>query len=231
MEQGLDLQHSAYQRGGGADPTAPFQVHQVIHGEPVAQVQTVFQTPVVNFLKGHSLYTLLAGVPDEQTLAHGGAQGIHHPDGAVGILLGQLFGGNDGGLVGGGQTGREGQHQHVLPLLEGRFHEFSPAAGVYGGGLSGFSCPQTVVHFLQAVVVLIVKGIAPELHGQGHKGQPKGFIHGRGEITAGIGDDLIIHIDTLRYSRQTASVRANMEGRAEFTRSSYNIPGGKSRLF
>ena len=41
MQNGLDGEHGAHNGGGGVDAPAPFQVHQVIDGKPVAQVQPV----------------------------------------------------------------------------------------------------------------------------------------------------------------------------------------------
>ena len=202
------MQHGAHQGGSRADPTPTLQVHQIVHGEPVAQMEPVVQHPLGDLIQGQTLVPLLAGIPHQKPLTHGGAQGIDDLNLSIRVLLRQLLGGDDGALVGGGKAGGKGQHQNVLSGGQSLLHGLAPAAGVDGRGFCHFPGPKPLVHILQCVVVLIVKGIAPELHGQGHKGKPQLAVHGRGEITAGIGNNLKIHFSSLRYSRPTVPSRA-----------------------
>ncbi len=39
----------------------------------------------------------LHGVVNQKPLPHGGAEGVHHPDGSAGVLGRQLLGSQDGG--------------------------------------------------------------------------------------------------------------------------------------
>ena len=189
----LDLQHGANQRRGGADPAAPLQIHQIVYGEPVAQLELVFLHPGVELFQSHAGFFLLAGVPHQQALAQGGAQGIHHQELPVGILFGKFGCRNDRGLIGGGKAGGEGQHQSVVTAGQHRLHDLGPAFGVRGGGGSGLAFTQTVVNGLEAVVGEVFKGLALKDHRQRTHGQAQVFIHVGGEVTAGIGNDPVAH--------------------------------------
>ena len=104
MEHRLDVQHSAHNGRGRADPAAPLEIHQVVHRKPVAQVQTVVQQPLLQLPKAQALVPLLAGIVGKQALAQRGAQAVHHGDGPLRIALPQLLSRDTGRLVGGGQA-------------------------------------------------------------------------------------------------------------------------------
>ena len=132
MEDGLDGQHGSHYRGGGADAAAPLQIHQVIDGKPVAQMQPVFLQPPGQRFHGHTGIPLFRGMKSKQPLTQGGAQAVYHQDFPVRIALLQLLRGNDRGLIGGGQAGRKGQHQHILAALQKGHYGILPLLGVDG---------------------------------------------------------------------------------------------------
>ena len=134
MEHRLDGEHGPEQRRRRADPAAPLQVVQIVHSEPVADVPLGPLGKVQNLLQSFPLFLLLGAEPDEQTLSHGGAEAVHHPDLPLREVLLQLPSRNDGGLVGGGKGGGEAQAQNVLPRLQNGPHGGVELPHVDGGG-------------------------------------------------------------------------------------------------
>ena len=193
MEDGLDGQHGAHYGGGGADTTAPLQIHQIVDGKPVAQMQPVFLQPPGQILQGHAGLPLFRGMEGKQPLAQGGAQAVYHQDLPVRIAFLQLPGGNDCGLIGGGKAGRKGQRQHILAALQNGHHGVLPLLGVDGGGGRRLSGPQTVVECFQAAVIPVGVGFPPEGDGKRQGMQTQLLIALFGKIAAGIGKNPVRH--------------------------------------
>ena len=90
--------------------------------------------PVLDLLDGAAPLPQLGGVPHQQALAQGGAQGIHRVQLSLGVFGPQLLHGYDGGLIGSGQAGGEGQNQDVPARLEQGFQGLGVLGGVDGVG-------------------------------------------------------------------------------------------------
>ena len=143
---------------------------QVVHGELVADTQLVAHSPVADLVDGLALGPLFGGQPHQQPLAQRGAQGIHGVDFPLGIFLPQLLGSDGGGVIGGGQAGGEGQHQHVTSGLKLGLHGLKILLHVYGGGGGRLAIPQHLVKGVggELVVVRIVV-IGPVLNGKAQR--------------------------------------------------------------
>ena len=191
-EDGLDVQHGAHHGGGSADTAAPLQVHQVLHGDPVADVQLVLLHPGGDLGKGLTLAAELCGGVDQQALAHGGAEGVDDDELSVVELLPELLGGDDGGLIGGAQGRGEGQHQHIPALLKSGADGGSPAVGIDGGGLGQLAVSHVGVQLSGSHLALPV-GTAVQLQAQGCNANLQLGDHLGGQVTARIGNDLKIH--------------------------------------
>ena len=116
IDDGLDVQHGTDDGGGGADAAAALQVAQVVHGDPVADVQLVLLHPGGQLFDGHAGIALVGSVPDQQTLTQSGAEGVDHVDGALGILFLQFVCGDHRGLMGGAQGGSKGQAEDITRI-------------------------------------------------------------------------------------------------------------------
>ena len=55
----------------GETRPAPFQVVQVVYGEPVAQMEFVLLEPLVNFVDRFAVHLHFGGVIGQQPFAHG----------------------------------------------------------------------------------------------------------------------------------------------------------------
>ena len=115
VHHGLDLEHGAHHGGGGGHPPALLQKEQVVDGEPVALAQLVFLRPVPDLLNGLALPAELGGLVHQHPLAQGGAQGVHHVNFALGVLLAQLLGGNLERAAGAGQAGGKASTSASFP--------------------------------------------------------------------------------------------------------------------
>ena len=145
----------------------PLQEVQVVHGELVAQVQLVFLHPVPHLFYALSLIFQLSGVPYQQALAQRGAQGVHGKDLPLGILLPQFLRRKARAVIGGGQAGGEGQHQHVGPGLQNGLQHIQILGDIHGGGGGHLPLPQHAVEYLRIhlpVVRPVVIGLS--LHGK-----------------------------------------------------------------
>ena len=162
---------------------------------------------VCHLIQAFSRLLVLHGVVNQKPLPHGGAEGVHHPDGAVGVLGRQFLGSQDGSGIGGAEAGGEGQNQKVLPSSQNGGHEGAPALGVYGGGAGGCAGAQRFVKclHLQAASGVAVQKILVfrplKLDTKGGVGDPQGSRQGGGQIAGRVGEDLIVcgHRETLRF--------------------------------
>ena len=64
MHDGLDGQHGAEQGGGGVDPAAPLQVVQIVHREPVAEMEAVVGDPLGKLVQREPFLPLFGGGVD-----------------------------------------------------------------------------------------------------------------------------------------------------------------------
>ena len=103
MDDGFKLQHGTNDRGGSADTSAAFEMHQIVYGDPVAQLQLMIFHPGGELVQRETFVTLFAGMGDQQALAKSGTAGIDYIDLTLRILLFQFISGNHSGLVGGGK--------------------------------------------------------------------------------------------------------------------------------
>ena len=170
MENRLNAQHGAEKGRCRGNPAAPFQVVQIVYGEPVAQMEFVLLEPLVNFVDRFAVHLHFGGVIGQQPFAHGGGKGIHHVDFPLRIFGGQLFFGHQGALAGAAEARGKGQVQDVLPSLQNRLHPFHKFMGIdlsSGGGLAGPEEPVKGpgVHFMAIRIVPIALSINGKLHG------------------------------------------------------------------
>ena len=68
---------------------------KVVDGTHLVDPVLILLHPGSQFFQTHAFVPLLAGIPDQQTLAQSGTEGIHHLHGSFGILFLQLLGGDD----------------------------------------------------------------------------------------------------------------------------------------
>ena len=193
MQHRLDLQHGANQCGSCADAAAPLQEHQVVNGEPHTQILLVFFHPVAQLFKTHTFVPLLAGIPHQQALAQGSAQGVDDPDLAIGIFFGKLGGGDYGGLMGGAETGGEGQNQSIIPCCQHGLNDLFPTLGVDGGSGGHITCAHAVIQLLQPFFAVLAHLFVLETDHQRNHGQVQIVIHIGGEIAAVIGNNAVRH--------------------------------------
>ena len=196
MDDGLDAQHAAEESSGGADAAAPLQMVQIVHGEPVREAHLVVFHPLGQIVQAHALGPLVAGMPHQKTLAQGGAEGVHHADGTVGIVLHHFLGSDDSRLVGGADTGVKSQAQNVFAGIQDGLHDADPAVGVDGGGGGHFAAAHAVIEILQiSRIVQVVQQFALEQDGQRGIGNTQVLVLLIGKVAAGIGNDAVVHMD------------------------------------
>ena len=84
----------------------------------MAQVELVFLHPVPYLFNGSAGIPLLGSQPHQQTLSHGGTEGIYGVNLPLGILFLQFLHGQAGGVEGSRQSGGEGQDQNILAIFQ-----------------------------------------------------------------------------------------------------------------
>ena len=134
------MEHRAHHGGGAGDAAAPLEEVEVVHSKLVADIQFMFLYPVPDFVDGMPTLPLAGGVPHQQALAQGGAQGVHGIQLAAGVFGAELLHSNEGGVVGGGQPGGESQNQDILPGLKEGLQGLCILSHVDGIG-SGHAAP------------------------------------------------------------------------------------------
>jgi len=148
----------------------PLEEMEVVYGELVAQVQPVLLHPVPDLLDGVAQVPLAGGIPHQQPLAQGGAQGVHSVQPPVGILGAQLLHGQAGGVVGGGQAGGEGQNQHILPSLKQGLQGLGVLGHIDRVGGGHLAAAQAVIEDVGVhvpVVGVVVIGVIGQDKGEG----------------------------------------------------------------
>ena len=197
MHHRLDGEHGTHQRRGGGDPAATFQEVQVVHGEPVADVELVVLHPIPQLAEGQALFLLLGRQIHQQPLPTGGAEGVDDPDGALREVWSQVLCSDHGGLIGGGQCRREAQAQNILSPAQHGPHGVLELAHVGGGSGRGLAGPQALIKLLIGDVAAVQRvGVFLPVHGhgQGQHLQLQLTGHLVGEVAAAVGhDDVILH--------------------------------------
>ena len=71
VQHRLDIERRTDNGCCGRHSAAAFQMVQVVHREPVAEMQTVVLYPLGKLLQTHAFILLLRGEIDKQPLSHG----------------------------------------------------------------------------------------------------------------------------------------------------------------
>ena len=193
----LDGQHRAQEGGGGADAATHLQVVQVVHGEPVVDVQLVVLHPLHQLLGGETPALLLHRQVQQQALTQGGGQGVHHVDVGIGELLAHIVGGDGRALVGGGQGAGEADADDVFAALQHGAHGILELAHVGGGGggqLTGSDLGVEILKADGAAVQQVGVVLTVDVDRQGNDRQLQLTGHVVRQVTAAVGhDDVITH--------------------------------------
>ena len=201
VHDGLDGQHGAEERGAGTESTAHLQIVQVVHGEPVVDVELVVLHPLHQLLGGKALALLLNGQIQQQALAQGGGERVHHVDVGVGELLLHVLGGDGCALVGRGKGAGEIDADDVLTGGQDGAHGVLKIPHVGGGGGGQHTASDLAVEILKAdgaAVQQVGVVLAVNVDGQGHHCQLQLLGHVVGQVAAAVGhDDVIAHNDNL----------------------------------
>ena len=197
VHDGLNGEHGAEERGAGAETAAHLQVVQVVHGEPVVDVELVVLHPLHQLLSGEALALLLDGQIKQQALAQRGGERVHHIDVGIGELLLHVLGGDARTLVGGGEGAGEVDADDVLAGSQNGAHGLLKLAYVGGGGGGQHAAADLAVEILEAdgAAVQQVGVIVPiDVDGQGHHGQLQLLGHVVGQVAAAVGhNDIFAH--------------------------------------
>ena len=190
----LDVHHGAHHSSGSADAAAPFQMAQIVNGDPVADIQLMFLHPVVQGIDIQAFVPFFAGIPYKQALPQSGTEGIHHMNFAVRVGSFQLLSSDDSGLIGRGQSGGDSQDKDILSVFQCLLHMDSPTVGIDGGSGSRHALAQLVIECLDGSGFgKIAVAFALIDHGQRGAGYIQLVVLLSGKVTAGIGNNLIGH--------------------------------------
>ncbi len=218
----LDGQHGAEKRSAGAETAAHLQIVQIIHGEPVVNVQLVVLHPLHQFLGGQSLALLLDGQIQQQALAQRGGQRVHHINVGIGELLFHILCGDGRALVGGGKGAGEIDGDNILPLGQDGTHSLLELAHVGGGGSGQDTAADLSVKILEADGAAVQQvGVirAINMDGQRHHYQAQFLSHVVRQITAAVGhNNIVAHrnnllgsdFSPLSYHRESCKERAKL---------------------
>ena len=197
----LDGQHRAQEGGGGGHAAAHLQIVQIVHGEPVVDVQLVVLHPLHQLRGGQTLPLLLHGQIEQQALPQRSGQGVHHIYPAVGELVGHGLGGDTSILIGGGQGAGEVDAHDVLVLRQHGAHGVLELTHVGGGGGAQHAAADVPVEILEADLAAVQHVgvvVAVHMYGQGHHVQLQLPGHVVGQIAAAVGhDDIVTHSKSL----------------------------------
>ena len=104
VQDRFDGEHGADHCRGGGNAAATLQEHEIIHGEPMGQVQLVGFHPIPGFLQAGALLPPQGGVIGQQRLTAGGSQGIYNVELSVRELGAQLLSRQEAVLIGTGEA-------------------------------------------------------------------------------------------------------------------------------
>ena len=194
VQHRLDVEHRAEKRRRTGHTPAALEMIQVVHREPVGQMQLVFLQPPGRFFNAAARLLLLRRMVDQQALAHGGAQAVHREEFVLRIFCAQVLEGDARGVECAGQPGRKTHIQHVeaVPRHFTRYFPECLHIDLAGGGHSPAAehivkVPGRKVCFLRVVpIAFFADGIG---HGQYSNARLRHKL--RRKVRGGIRQDLI----------------------------------------
>ena len=156
MQHRLHVQRRAQQCRRRADPAAPFQIFQIFHRKPVAEMQFVRFHGVGVLVQAHALVPVLHRQVNKQSLTGGSAQGIHHADLPVRILFRKLRRNLFRVFAGHAQAAGKGQIQDVLSRFEEGRENVLKGVLVNAGGLGHPAVPHFIIKLVHGLVLIQV---------------------------------------------------------------------------
>ena len=129
----------------------------------------------------------------QKSLAHGGAQGIHHNDLPLGVFLHHQLRGNLCGVTGAGKAGGKRNVQKILTLLCKRAEQRCGILGIGGGGGGQRTGPEFVVKDLIIHGAGAVVGLALDGEAQGQDGDIVSLAVGQRQVSAAVGGNAEVH--------------------------------------
>ena len=196
VHDGLDLKRCAEKGRRGGDTAAALEVHEIVHGEPVAQMRAERLKVGGKLLHGSALALLLDGVVNEQALTEGGAEAVDGHDLPLGIFFAQLRGGNDAGLIGGAEARGEADVEDVTAFLQAGFHDLDERLGIHRAGAGLGAGAEFLIQLVEtdlATVQVILVGFMIDCKAQRQDDQAVAVRQLLRKVTGRVGDDLIGH--------------------------------------
>ena len=135
VHDGLDAQHRAQKRRRRAHAAALFQVVQIVHREPVANVQLRILHIIAHLFDARARAALLIRQRYQQTFAHRRAQRIHAVNLAIGVFFTQLRRRLKARVAGAAQRGGKADVEDILTRVQNRLHRFDERLRVRCRGL------------------------------------------------------------------------------------------------
>ena len=117
VQHGLEAERVADKRGGGADASAALEIDEIVHREPVAEMEAVVEHDLFALLDRAALALFLHGHIKQQTEPAGRAERINAADVTLGILFAQLLRGDAPGVVCAAQTRGKTDVEDILAVL------------------------------------------------------------------------------------------------------------------
>lgn len=110
------------------------QEHQVVDGEPVAEMQLVVFQPAGVFLQGQTLFPVFIRIIEQQAFAHGSGQTVDNHQGALRIFFTKVLGCRFAGGIGTAEPAGKGQMKHILARGQERLHKVDKFRRIHLGG-------------------------------------------------------------------------------------------------
>ena len=192
----LDIEHRARPGARAAHASAAEQKHQVVDGEPVAQMVSRLHDEIAHFIERCSFLRLLAGEVYEHALPARCRERLFGSQGALRVFFGELLHEKGRCLVGSGKSAREAQVENIISLFE------NGAQCVFGFLHVGKGCGDHLALAHHGVELLEVGfrpfEIAAMLYAVHHKCQRQNFQtefvnHLFDEIAGGVGHNAVSH--------------------------------------
>ena len=155
MHDGLDMQHASKQGDGTGNAPAVFEEIQIVYSKPVRKAGNKLLSVRLHLFNGRARAFFLHSMVDEQPLAHGRALCVHNKDLTLRELPTQFFYSDARGVVGVAQSGRKGEVDYVLPLLQDRLERVGNVGRVERGGADGAFLGQRGVKILVCDIALV----------------------------------------------------------------------------
>ena len=216
VQHGLEAERVADERGGGADASAALEIDEIVHREPVAEMEAVVKNDLFTFLDRAALPLFLHGHIKQQTEPAGRAERIDAADIAFGVLFAQLLRSDAPGVVCTAQTRGKADVEDILAVLQNRLKALHEGVRVHGACARDAALAHLVVELGEGeFVVRVLARVAFE-----HVGQP-GVRHApllqklRWDVARGIGvDHKVVHgFLSLYMNRFTLIGRSRRQGK------------------